>query len=462
MTAATHALQVVQKLAARSGRSRSALSSQAFGDAAEPECDLEAERCEEDADLSYAAIFKHGGSVKPPPGPALTSQALSRPPLSAQAPPPPGFYGAARAQPLPPPPPLRAQPAVALLPAEPAVAPQPRQLVPWNACGDVALPQVVPLAPPRPMPARGGGRSYSSTYMTAEECAGILRIQWAATHPHSPATPEQLRYGFNGLGAVAVGNVARPRQLLQLLEVPPGHQGVPVDYPGGLDCSLDAHPRVALRLLVEDAHGLLADAACADVACKAALLAALTSQVLNNGCSDGILAAVASLGKGRGVLAALLSAGATDILAAICRNLARIFSDAPTDSYDRSFAALATSAGGAARLLDAEALLRLFGAVSVLPELDDSDAGLGCALLLEGLLSAATQRGLGSASQGWGTIFSAFFAMLSQRIAPAMRKAMQTRTMQGVPVALLKACLSHVSEAQRAQLRQFLVAISAV
>ena len=350
-------------------------------------------------------------------------------------------------------------------------------------------------------------RHHESKYMSAEQIEQILRIQWAATHPADVApydadyyalafaakrggsgfgngssaafAPRALRelvkaaggkattafVQLEGLGKVPFGNVRRPKPLLELalaseLKSASGAAGVDDDAEAGADSSdaanatpLETHPRVALRLMLEDGLCLLADvddcdrllvkassgaSSGVDVATlmrrKTLLLEGLTATLRlpsgpepskttaadggqGAGCGDAVLRAVGSLSKGRRMLAGLLTrlppggASAARVAWSVARSLRHVFaSPRPValpggeialhggdTANDRSFAALAdavSSVVGTFTPLQLCAVLAAVLAGGSLPVLDASQAGTAAAEFLAAVLRTATAKGL--------------------------------------------------------------------
>ena len=348
-------------------------------------------------------------------------------------------------------------------------------------------------------------RHYESKFLSAEQIEQILRIQWAATHPADVApydadyyalafsakhggsgfgsgssaafAPRALRelakaaggkaattfVQLEGLGKVPFGNVRRPKPLLELAlaserKSSSGSGGVDddADANAGAELSdaanavpLETHPRVALRLMLEDGLCLLADvddcdrllvsagggaSSGVDAATltrrKTLLLEGLTATLrlpsepakstaadaAGAGGGDAVLRAVGSLPKGRRLLAGLLArlppggASAARVAWSLARSLRVVFAPARQpgnvgtealysggSADDSSVAALAdaaASAVGAFTPLQLCALLSAVLAGGSLPALDASQPGAAAAEFLAAILRTATAKGL--------------------------------------------------------------------
>ena len=344
-------------------------------------------------------------------------------------------------------------------------------------------------------------RPHESKYMSVEQIEQILRIQWAATHPADVAPYDADYYalafaakrggsGFGsgssaafaplalrelaktaggkatttfvqleGLGKVPFGNVRRPKPLLELalaseLKTASGDDDDADSSDGANATPLETHPRVALRLMLEDGLCLLADVDDCDrlfvkassgassgvdaatlMRRKTLLLEGLTATLRlpsgpeppkttaadgdpGAGCGDAVLRAVGSLSKGRCMLAGLLTrlpaggASATRVAWSLARSLRYVFASPRQPSAlpggeialhggdsadDHSFAALADSASGVVGTFTPLQLCAVLAAVlagGTLPVLDASQPGAAAAEFLAAVLRAASAKGL--------------------------------------------------------------------
>ena len=376
-----------------------------------------------------------------------------------------------------------------------------------------SAPQLTSLAPAA---AAQRQRPQESKYMSAEQVEQILRIQWAATHPADVApydadyyalafaakrggsgfgngssaafVPHALRELANatggkattafvqleGLGKVPFGNVRRPKPLIELALASELKSATVGDDNAAADADLsdianatplETHPRVALRLMLEDGLCLLADvddcdrllmkassgaSSGIDVATlmrrKTLLLEGLTATLRlpcgpeppkttaaegGAGCGDAVLRAVGSLSKGRRMLAGLLTrltpggASAARVAWSLARSLRFVFSSPRQplpllggeialhggDNDDHSFAALADAASsviGTFTPLQLCAVLAAVLAGGSLPVLDSSQPGAAAAKFLAAVLRSSTARGLaGPAEEGSSSAMSA-------------------------------------------------------
>ena len=455
---------------------------------------------------------------------------------AAHAPPPPPAHAVA-----PPPPRVLSRPPPPQ-PAPPPLSPPPaRQLVAAGAAwtggegsgAGVSLGEAPPAPsplppPPPPAPAPGGARSrprYSSQYMGSDEIEQILRIQWAATHPHdapeyeadyyaaavafkrrggslggggrapgfapppSPHAPPPPGDGsapfvaLDGLGAVQYGSVRRPKPLLQLLRgdgSPPAAQ-----QPGG---RLEDDMRVALRGLIEDCWRLLAGAddarrggapaAGAPASALSLVLSALhAGDTPSDGSSDGAVAALLRLDKGRAMVGATLarlpdaSPGAQRLTWAALRCFRLAFGDGDGDAHGAAALGAALVAKAvAATPLAAAAALTAVAAGGPLPCLDaGTAAGSAGARVLEALFA----RGGAACSDAaaaplWRDAFARVFSALSVGLAPAMAAAVAAATRgergpganKALPLALLASAQPYAPPAQAAALGAFLQRVS--
>jgi DNA topoisomerase 2-associated protein PAT1 len=267
---------------------------------------------------------------------------------------------------------------------------------------------------------------------------------------------------LEGLGKVPFGNVRRPKPLLELalaseLKSSSGAVGVDDDAEAAADLAdaasatpLEAHPRVALRLMLEDGLCLLADVDDCDrllfkagsgassggdaamlMRRKTLLLEGLTATLRlpsgpelaktesgGAGCGDAVLRAVGSLSKGRRMLAGLLTrlppggASVARVAWSLARSLRHIFASprqpvslpggeitlyGGDSSDDRSFAALADAASGVFGTFTPLQLCAVLAAVlagGALPALDASQPGAAAADFLAAVLRSATAKGL--------------------------------------------------------------------
>jgi len=207
--------------------------------------------------------------------------------------------------------------------------------------------------------------------------------------------------------------------------------------------------------------------------------------------SDAVLVAVASLAKGRRLLAGLLgrlaagaaaeprgalAAAAARIAAALLRTARLVFA-APRGApgaggwergEDSSFLELAAAAEAALALAAppalAAALAALASGPAALPEAVDEATphGRGGAAMLSALLRAGARAGLatgpGAESEAWRRSFNAFFGLLSARIAPAMGAALaaapagRAAAARAVPLLLLRDCRAHADAATQTNL----------
>ena len=356
-------------------------------------------------------------------------------------------------------------------------------------------------------------RPHESKYMSAEQIEQILRIQWAATHPADVAPYDAEYYalafaakrgggGFGsgssadfaprvlrelakaaggkattafvqleGLGKVPFGNVRRPKPLLELAlaselkSVTAGDDSAEADadFSDVANATpLETHPRVALRLMLEDGLCLLADVDDCDrlllkassgtssgvdaatlVRRKTLLLEGLTATLRlpsgpeppktaaaegGAGCGDAVLRAVGSLSKGRRMLAGLLTrmppggASAARVAWSLARSLRYVFASPrqPVPSAggefvlhggdyadDRSYAALADAASGVIGTfapLQLSAVLAAVLAGGSLPVLDASPPGAAAADCLAAVLRSATAKGLAGPAEEHGSV----------------------------------------------------------
>ena len=483
----------------------------------------------------------------PPPRRAVTLAELEASLMAQAAPPAPS--------PVPRPSPPLPLPLLLPLPRplplplpQPSPVPPPRGstervLTPWAGGTSSGGPSsgAVPTSAPVPAPAGGGRKRYSSKYMTEEQCDGILRIQWAATHPSDVpaytgdyyaqalaarasaaarlrfAPPDAAKLGLGagsaavsgvaeafvaleGLGRVPQGSVRRPKPLLELIAAAGAEQAAAEGEWADGGASLETSPRVAVRLLVEDGFSALADAddlrrlaaakpetadACGRKrrAVLESFFAALRLPLGASAGSDGVLIHVASLSKGRTLLAAIMrswaedgahcSPQATALALALLRNVRAAFAPpralpSSADGVDdASFHALAHACGALLRGWPKEGLPGAAAAVNAggLPaQLDDlSPHGRGGAALLSQLLAAAAAAGLGGGDADWARHFAPLFASISTRIAPAVSavraaggREARRAALRAVPLELLRLCLPHVATSDREGVARFL------
>ena len=374
-------------------------------------------------------------------------------------------------------------------------------LQPGASCAFVSATTLQP-ATSAPAAAAQRQRPHESKYMSAEQIEQILRIQWAATHPADVAPYDADYYalafaakrgesGFGngssaafapcalrelakaassqvttafvqleGLGKVPFGNVRRPKPLLELAlasELKSGTVGdnaeSETDFSdAGNATPLETHPRVALRLMLEDGLCLLADVDDCDrlltkansgassgfdvatlIRRKTLLLEGLTATLRlpsgpeppkttaaegGAGCGDAVLRAVGSLSKGRRMLAGLLTrlspggASAARVVWSLARSLRQVFLSprqpmpllggeialhGDDSADDRSFSALADAASSVVGTFTPLQLCSVLAAVLAggsLPVLDASQPGAAAAEFLAAVLRSATAKGL--------------------------------------------------------------------
>ena len=323
---------------------------------------------------------------------------------------------------------------------------------------------------------------------------------------------------LDGLGKIPWGNIRHPKPLLHLLTTADELDG----SSGGGSVTLDKDGRVALRLWIEDCHVMLCEAddvtrllTCGGDAGgrsddalrkrKTALLDGIMATLRlpasheppkrSADGTDAMLAATGGLAKGRNLLARLVTtcppASAAKVLFSIARCLRFVFSPPKTahgggdammllsdsdaaaldDSYERLGGAAAVALAGAQPGV-LTCVLQAVASSGALPDLDARTGhGRGGAALLTALLEA------GSAFQGAGAVlpaawegaFTAFFATLSGRLAPAMRAAASAQQRgaaaeaadigSSLPVRLLLACGRHAPKAQADNLAAFLASL---